>query len=178
MRSFVVLGTLLVALLAVAPVAAAESPVMVQNNPRVRTATLDVCDFPITVTWTQSGTLAFFYDEQTGSLTRIVNHITEQDTFTNEANGKTLTGSPYHYNFWVAFPAGTTGGPGGVSPGPISNPPTKNYASGVVGRLALPDGTVFFSAGRIDWISHEADFLIAPDVGVTGDIDAFCAYFA
>jgi hypothetical protein len=155
-----------IASLALVATAAAEKPITVETK-SPHTATLDVCGFEIAVSWLQSGPQTFYYDEKTGELKKIIYHVTEQDTFTNELNGKSITGEPYSYTFHVTFP-GTAGDPPSV------------YATGQVERLTIPGVTVFHSAGRINWSpgAHPEDFLIVPDMGVSGDIDAFCAYFA
>ena len=57
---------------------------------------------------------------------------------------------------------------------------TNVFADGVVEKITFPDGTqLFLSAGRLDFGAHaETIFLISPDVRVSGDIDAFCGFFA
>jgi hypothetical protein len=121
----------------------------------------DICDFPVTITATLVGTETTFYD-QSGAVTRIQIHVVEQDVFT--ANGETLTGLPYTFNIQVLFEDGEV---------------THVYASGVVARVPLPDGTVFLSAGRLDFVAHPgAEFRIVPDVGRSGDVAAFCAALA
>jgi len=48
-----------------------------------------------------------------------------------------------------------------------------------VSRVPLPDGSVFFSAGRADFTVHPGvTFLISPDMGNPGNIAAFCAALA
>jgi hypothetical protein len=121
----------------------------------------DICDFPVTITATLVGTETTFYD-QSGEVTRIQIHVVEQDVFT--ANDETLTGLPYTFNLQVLFEDSEV---------------THVYASGVVARVPLPDGTVFLSAGRLDFVAHpEAEFRIVPDVGRSGDVAAFCAALA
>ena len=121
----------------------------------------DICSFPITITATQVGTETTFYD-QSGNVTRIHVHIVEQDVFS--ANGKSLTGLPYTFNIDVRFEDGEV---------------THVYASGVVARVPLPDGTMFLSAGRVDFQAHPgSEFLIVPDFGRSGDVAAFCAALA
>ena len=121
----------------------------------------DICDFPVTITATLVGTETTFYD-QSGEVTRIQIHVVEQDVFT--ANGETLSGLPYTFNLQVLFQDGEV---------------THVYASGVVARVPLPDGTVFLSAGRLDFAAHPgAEFRIVPDVGRSGDVAAFCAALA
>jgi hypothetical protein len=54
---------------------------------------------------------------------------------------------------------------------------------GGVERVLLPDGTLFWSAGRFDWLAHFGDnpeltFTLTPDHGRSGNVDAFCAALA
>ena len=118
-----------------------------------------VCAFAVSVSFTGSGTETDFVD-QSGALTMIHIHLVEQDVFS--ANGKTLTGLPYTFNIDLLFDS--------------SGNLTHVYSSGVVSRVPLPNGTVFFTAGRSDFVFHPGvDFLIQPDRGAQGDIAGFCA---
>jgi hypothetical protein len=85
----------------------------------------DICSFPVTITATLVGTETTFYD-QSGAVTRIKDHVVEQDVFS--ANDETLTGLPFTFNIQVLFEDGEV---------------THVYASGLVERVPLPDGTVF-----------------------------------
>jgi hypothetical protein len=121
----------------------------------------DICSFPVTITATVVGTETTFYD-QSGEVTRIQIHIVEQDVFSTD--GESLTGLPFTFNIQVLFEDGEV---------------THVYASGLVERVPLPDGTVFLSAGRLDFEAHPgAEFRIVPDVGRSGDVAAFCAALA
>ena len=103
-----------------------------------------------------------FLDES-GNVTRIFVHATEQDIFS--ANGKSLTGIPYTYNVEVLFDS--------------SGNVTHVYASGLVSKVVLPDGTLFVAAGRINVTAHPgAEFLLSPDVGTAGNVEGFCAALA
>jgi hypothetical protein len=118
-----------------------------------------VCDFDVAVSFDVTG-FEIDYTDESGALTRAYLHETEQDTFA--ANGKSITGEPYTFNLDVLFD----------STGEI----THVYASGVVSRIVLPSGTLFLSAGRSDFAQHPGvDFLLSPDVGNPGDVEAFCA---
>jgi hypothetical protein len=118
-----------------------------------------VCDFDVAVSFDVTG-FEIDYTDESGALTRVYVHQTEQDTFS--ANGKSITGEPYTFNLDVLFD----------STGEI----THVYASGVVSRIVLPSGTLFLSAGRSDFALHPGvDFLLSPDVGNPGDVEAFCA---
>ena len=128
--------------------AAAIEPTRVPIDDTVISEVTDICSFPVTITATIVGTETTFYD-QNGEVTRQQIHVVEQDVFT--ANGETLTGLPYTFNLQILFEDGEV---------------THIYASGVVARVPLPDGTVFLSAGRLDFVAHpEAEFRIVPDVG-------------
>jgi len=121
----------------------------------------DICSFPVTITATVVGTETTFLD-QSGAVTRIHIHLVEQDTFS--ADGESLTGLPYTFNIDVLFEDGEV---------------THVYASGLVETVPLPDGTVFLSAGRLDFAAHPgSDFRIVPDVGRSGNVAAFCAALA
>jgi hypothetical protein len=74
---------------------------------------------------------------QPRAVTRIKDHVVEQDVFS--ANDETLTGLPFTFNIQVLFEDGEV---------------THVYASGLVERVPLPDGTVFLSAGRLDFAAH------------------------
>jgi hypothetical protein len=122
----------------------------------------DICSFPVTVVSNLRGTETDFTNES-GALTMLLIYNVEQDTFS--ANGKTLTGEPYTFEIQVLFDEN-----GDV---------THVYASGTVETIRFPSGTLFISAGRVDFEAHPGSiFLIAPDVGVTGDVAAFCGFFA
>jgi hypothetical protein len=111
---------------------------------------------------TQTITQIDYYD-QDGVLQRINGHVVEQDTFT--ANGNTLVGLPFVFNVQILFD----------SDGNITN----NFASGVVEKIRLPDGSLFISAGRLDWVQHPlAVFLLSPDKGNPGNLAGFCAALA
>jgi hypothetical protein len=141
--------------------AAAIEPTRAPIDGTITSTIDDICSFPVTITATFAGTETTFYD-QGGEVTRIKDHIVEQDVFS--ANGESLTGLPFTFNLQVLFEDGEV---------------THVYASGVVERVPLPDGTVFHSAGRLDFAAHPgSDFRIVPDVGRSGDVAAFCAALA
>ncbi len=122
----------------------------------------DYCAFPITITFAQTGHEARFFDEN-GAVTRIVAHVVEQDTFT--ANGKVLQSLPFPVNFGLRFD----------SQGNL----TQYVANGLVTKVPLPDGSVFVSAGRVNWLNHlDAVFIVEPDRGTPVNKDRFCAALA
>jgi len=53
---------------------------------------------------------------------------------------------------------------------------THIYADGVGEKIPLPDGTLFISAGRLDFADHPGvNFTLSPDHGHTGNLAAFIA---
>jgi hypothetical protein len=141
--------------------AAAIEPTREPIDDTITSEVTDICSFPVTITATLVGTETTFYD-QSGEVTRIKDHVVEQDVFS--ANGESLTGLPFTFNIQVLFEDGEV---------------THIYASGLVERVPLPDGTVFLSAGRLDFSAHPgAEFRVVPDVGRSGDVAAFCAALA
>jgi hypothetical protein len=128
------------------------------SNTGLTSTLTGVCSFDVAVS---SDTSGFEIDntDQSGNPTRAFLHTVEQDTFS--ANGKSITGEPFTFDLDVQFDAT------GV---------THVFASGVVERLVLPNGTLFLSAGRADFIQHPGvSFLLSPDHGNPGDVAAFCA---
>jgi len=118
-----------------------------------------VCSFDVAVSSDISG-FEIDYTDESGALTRVYIHNIEQDTFS--ANGKSITGEPYTFNLDVLFD----------STGEV----THVYASGLASRVVLPSGTLFLTAGRVDFTQHPGEsFLLSPDVGNPGDVAAFCA---
>ncbi len=118
-----------------------------------------VCEFPVTVTPVLDFDVIDFFDGN-GKLIREADHFKEMDTFT--ANGKTLVSLPYQVNISVWFDSEMN--------------LIKWTGSGVVVKIILPDGSLFVSAGRTDWLSHQdVPYILAPDRGTPVDLDRFCA---
>jgi hypothetical protein len=142
--------------------AAADRPV-ISHYPYADTAVLtDACSFPVTVNFSANVTETDFFDES-GAITRISFHLEEQDTFS--ANGKTLTGEPYHGAVDFLFDS--------------SGNVTHIFGQGVTEKVVLPDGGLFIAAGRVDFVAHGTPpFLLTPDVGASVNLDGFCAALA
>lgn len=121
-----------------------------------------VCSFPVDILGSVNATETDFFDTN-GLLTQALIHMDEQDAFS--ANGKTLAGLPFTFELRVLFDnSGNT---------------THVYADGVAEKVLLPDGSLFISAGRLDFAAHPgADFIITPDEGTSGNIAGFCAALA
>jgi hypothetical protein len=159
-RFAAVLACLLATAAFAAPVAA-DTPVR-RVFPNNSTATApDVCVFPIDVeiiaTWTETSLF-----DRNGALTRISQHIEEQDIL--RANGRTLVGLPFKYNVEIPFRDGN---------------PTKLVITGEYEKIRLPDGTLYASAGWSDLLTHGgATFTFLPDRGGSGNVAALCAALA
>jgi hypothetical protein len=148
--------------LAIAPAAPASQPITSYPIHHVSAVLTDVCPFPVIVDGLSPGTERDFFDES-GTLTRIEVHATEQDTFS--ANGKSLTGEPYTFNIRILF----------ESNGAIAHA----VFHGVVEKVVLPDGSLFLAAGLVDFAAHGfPEALIAPDKGTSGNVEGFCAALA
>lgn len=163
MRGFLatIVGAAL-AIAALAPIAAAVEPTREDFSFSDTAVLADVCPFPVTVELTGTGTETVFFDKE-GNVTRVQAHVVEQDVFT--ANGKTLVGLPFRFNFQILID-------------PETGEATNVFASGVFSRVPLPGGDFFLTAGRADFIANGESFLIQPDVGAQGNIAGFCAALA
>ncbi|MFL6101160.1 MAG: hypothetical protein ACJ71T_14540 [Actinomycetales bacterium] len=117
----------------------------------------DLCAFPVAVHTVLIGTETDFTDSA-GNLVMIVGHGVFTDTFS--ANGVTLAGEPYHGNARATLDS--------------SGNVISVTGQGVTERVPLPDGSVFFSAGRVDFLAHTGDEIFVPDTGRSGDVAALC----
>jgi hypothetical protein len=142
-----------------APLAAADQPTIVHKTASQTGVLTNACSFPITVDSTMTETDRFFFD-RSGALTMANANVTAQDTFS--ANGKSLTGLPYTFSIEAYFD----------SSGNI----TAVYSDGVIERVPLPDGSVFQSAGRVDFVAQGfPSFCVTPNFGSATNLAAFCA---
>ena len=115
----------------------------------------ELCGFPIVLDAVEQGTTTTFY-ESGGALVKRVGHIVEQDSFS--ANGKTLVGEPYPYEFITEFENGVR---------------VSRYFQGVNERVKLPDGDVFIIAGRVYF--NQPGTILTVDSGNSGNnLAAFC----
>jgi hypothetical protein len=146
-----------------ASTALAQKPVKTEYPPEQGyTVIYDVCGFPVENPAILYVTETDLYD-RSGSLTRIDYHIVEQDTFI--ANGKSLSGVPFTFNVKVLLDN--------------EGNPTHVYADGVTEKVWLPDGSLFISAGRVDFAAHGfPEIILSPDHGNPGNIAGFCAALA
>ena len=89
-----------------------------------------------------------------GALTSSQWHVAEHDTFS--ANGKTLVGLPFsYYVLWLPDSSGNL---------------TPVFADGVVEKIPLPDGSLFISAGRVDYAAHPGVWILSADKGNPGNV--------
>ena len=99
------------------------------------------------------------YFGSNGNVVRISFHATETDTFVGP--GGTLTSYPYQYEVELTFDsAGNLVGA---------------FANGQTLKVRLPDGSLFESAGRVDFLAQTAPFVFGPLFGHTGNLTAFCS---
>jgi hypothetical protein len=144
-----------------APASWAVEPVRGSYSIDATVEAADICPFPVTVDIHVDATFTQYFD-QAGNQTMWIEQDVERDVFS--ANGKTLTGLPFRLNsHFRNNPDGTF---------------ASYYATGGVERVPLPDGSVFWSAGRIDWLSSGTNFMITPTTGHSGNVAGFCAALA
>ena len=141
--------------------AAADPPAKHPNDFTFDVELPDVCSFPVSLHGDVRGTEIDYFDKN-GALIRAVNHSVEQDTFA--ANGKTLVGIPYNVNVEMLFDS--------------SGNVTQVFGNGIFEKIPLPDGSLFISAGRAEFVHHGAFFLLSPDKGNPGNVAGFCAALA
>jgi hypothetical protein len=119
----------------------------------------DICAFPVADHLYQEGTLTI---RQTGTGTLFEVSAREVDTFS--ANGVSLTSNPVSYHF-----TGKEDLQGNI---------VQQTTSGLLVKVPLPDGSTFFSAGRVDMLASGLSFVVLPDVGTSHGLDEFCAALA
>src|SRR5262245_6233202 len=128
----------------------------------------DICPFAITITYNATIDYTRFY-ESSGRPIGENDHVQAQNTYS--ANGKTLVGEPFTYEqiYKVAYDSGG-----------------NRYQTSVVGTgraeiVPLPDGSIFRSAGRIDYLSPtfiDHGWILVVNSGLSGNVAAFCAALA
>ena len=93
------------------------------------------------------------------NVVRISLHATETDTFVGP--GGTLTSYPYQYEVELTFD----------SAGNL----VSAFGNGQTLKVLLSDGSLFESAGRVDFLTQNAPFVFGPAFGHTGNLTAFCS---
>jgi hypothetical protein len=117
-----------------------------------------ICGFEVLISARLSGVDLEFYDDA-GHLTRIQEHIAEQDTFT--ANGTVLVGEPYTFSASLAYSE--------------AGDPIREDVQGGVEKVRLPDGSLLIAAGRTDYLTFDGNITVVPQHGASKNVDAFCA---
>jgi hypothetical protein len=172
-RFAVVLVLVLSAIGLASSTALAQKPVKSEYTWTPPTGVMEgICSFPIAVDSTVNVT-EIDYSDQSGALIRMDWHMVEQDTFhmvigyqedgtTPIFGAKQLVSVPFTFNLLVLVD----------SQGNF----THAYADGVTEKIWLPDGSLFISAGRVDFAAHGFPaFILSPDHGRTGNLAGFCA---
>jgi hypothetical protein len=162
LRRLLIVGAAALGAAVFASSAAAVAPVTSSGTFTQTQVADDLCPFAVTIVSTITYRETDFYD-QAGKQTMALIHVVEQDVFS--ANGKALTGIPF--TFELQFLLDSAGNF------------TNVFASGVVEKVPLPDGSVFLSAGRLDFAARpNSGFALTPDVGRSGNVAGFCAALA
>ena len=117
----------------------------------------DICGFPITVVSHQDG---FATTSADGRRTTV--HITEQDVFT--ANGTTLESKPFTFTIHQLRDA--------------DGQVLHAISTGQIIVVPVEPGVTFRAAGRFDFVTAGADFVVVPESGGSQNQDAFCAALA
>ena len=99
------------------------------------------------------------YFGSNGNVLRISIHATETDTFVGP--GGTLISYPYQYEVELTFD----------SAGNL----ISAFGNGQTLKVLLSDGSLFESAGRVDFLAQTAPFVFGPLFGHTGNLTAFCS---
>jgi hypothetical protein len=144
------------------PVASADTTYRVAGGASAVTSPVTDCAFPVQVSSNYSYVVNLRFDSS--GLIHEEQQIVEQDTFTGPS-GKTLTGNPYRYNSQSTVDATTF-------------KILSENTSGQVESVPLPDGSVFYSAGRVNLTADPYTFSITPDAGHSGNVAGFCAALA
>ena len=119
-----------------------------------------ICPFDVEVATHVTADFTLTFDKA-GNLAKQEVHAVEQTTFS--ANGVTLVGEPFRWNSHNTFGLDADGN--GIL--------VSSFATGGFQRVPLPDGKVFWSAGR--WNAVGLFWTIIPDNGHSGNLDALCA---
>lgn len=141
------------------PSATAAPPVKSYDDPSAGDFDMIIEGIPVHVDYIMKSTTILYFDNS-GAFVRAFQHIVEQDTFTGP-NGNPLVSEPYTFNFEFKFDSAGN---------------LHTYVSGVLTRVPLPDGTVFTSAGRVDWFDHpDTGYLLFADHGGCSNLEGFIA---
>jgi hypothetical protein len=125
----------------------------------------DICPFALDISYNFRIHYTDFYD-QSGRFVGRNLHATQQNTYS--ANGKTLVGDWFTYEQIFKFGYDSSG----------SRYLISNVGTGQAENVSLPGGSVFHSAGRIDYLTFNNDWIIVVNSGLSGNVGGFCAALA
>jgi hypothetical protein len=152
----------LILLAGVAVTAAWANPPTITHFPDFTgtTTITDLCASPITQTFALTNQTETDFTDRNGNLTEIRSKFFEQDTFVGPT-GNTLVGERYSAEVQFLFDSN-----GNV---------TNIYGNGPLEKVRLPDGSLFASAGRVDFQARGVPFVFTPDTGHSGNVAGLCA---
>jgi len=128
----------------------------------------DICPFAITITYNASVEYTYTYDSS-GRIVAEYYHVTQQSTYS--ANAKTLVGDWFTYEQITKLGYDSNGSPYQIS----------GVGTGQTEKVSLPDGSVFYSAGRLDYLSPafiNNYWIPVVNSGLSGNVAGFCAALA
>ena len=128
----------------------------------------DICPFAITVTYNGSVDYTYSYD-RSDRIVAAKWHVRQQNAYS--ANGKTLVGDWFTYEQISKFGYDSNG----------SRYQISGVGTGQAEKVLLPDGSLFYSAGRLDYLSPafmNNYWIIVVNSGLSGNIAGFCAALA
>jgi hypothetical protein len=128
----------------------------------------DICPFAITISFNATVTHPVLY-HQRGRVIAVNYHVTQQTTYS--ANAKTLVGDWFTYEQISKYAYDSSG----------NWYQTSGVGTGQGEKVTLPDGSLFFSAGRIDYLSPtfiNKYWINIVNSGTSGNVAGFCAALA
>jgi hypothetical protein len=158
-RKLLLLAVIMLAAIAV-PAAWANPPTITHFPDFTGTTTItDLCTSPISLTFTLTKQTEIDFTDQNGNLTEVQLKFFEQDTFVGPTG--TLVGETYTGEVHILFDS--------------NGNPTNIYGDGPLEKVRLPDGSLFVSAGRVDFLARGVQFVFTPDTGHSGNVAGLCA---
>jgi hypothetical protein len=151
--------------LAVVQAASASAPVITRGPSSGTYQMLGICAQPFTVTYQWDKTAVKDLFDNNGVLREITYKFHEQDTFVGPT-GITLSGPWYSAEVQQTYDS--------------AGSMIADVGMGNIEEIYLPDGSLFFSAGRTDFMAHGGGTqpVITADHGTSGDVAALCTALA
>jgi hypothetical protein len=161
LRTAAMIGIAAVIAAMAVPAAWANPPTIIRLPDITDTATITVlCPSPLSLTFVFTKPTVTFFTDQSGNLTEINLKFFERDTF-GGPTGNSLVGETYTTEVRQLFDSNGT--------------LTSEYGNGTLQKVWLPDGSLFVSAGRVDFVARGAQFVFTPATGHSGNVAGFCA---